>query len=117
MKSRAVKSDPVQEPPKAPPTLVIDDWENDGPPPEFLLEKALQEPSIIDVRQYLDSIRVLRNKGYSFREIAEWLNKAGVDTNHNTVYRVYTQSMSSQELHEFEKAEEEEAMWDAMEDN
>ena len=65
-----------------------------GPPPEALFLEAESEPDQRSLAQYLDSIRVLRDKSFSYREIAEWLSERGVSADHNTVYRVYTKSLS-----------------------
>jgi hypothetical protein len=61
------------------------------PPPHFLLEQAEKEPSRKLLEDYRETIGVLRkDKGFSFREIAEWLTQNGVDADYNAVYRVYT---------------------------
>ncbi len=70
-----------------------------GPPPEVLFLEAEQEPDNRELGQYLDSIRVLRGKSFSYREIAEWLSERGVNADHNSVYRVYTKSLSDWHAH------------------
>lgn len=65
------------------------------PPAEYLLEEAQKEPNRKLLEDYRETIRVLRDdKGFSFREIAEWLTENGVDADYNAVYRVYTKGMS-----------------------
>jgi transposase-like protein len=51
---------------------------------------------------------MLREKGFSYREIAEWLSDRGVEVDHNAVYRVYTNSLSDHEayLEDLREAEE-----------
>lgn len=64
------------------------------PPPDYLLEEALKEPNRKLLQDYRETISVLRdNKGFSFREIAEWLTQNGVDADYNAVYRVYTKGL------------------------
>ncbi len=64
------------------------------PPPEALLERARGEPNRKLLLEYSEVIHTLRNeKGFSFREIAEWLTDNGVDADYNAVYRVYTKGM------------------------
>ena len=82
------------------------------PPPEFLLREAEQEPDFRTLSAYVDSIQTLRDKGFSYREIAHWLSERGVDVDHNAVYRVYTNSLSDYDaqlegLREAEEAQEE----------
>src|SRR6266550_1917231 len=82
------------------------------PPPELLFREAEQEPDFRTLSAYVDYIRMLRNKGFSYREIAHWLSERGVDVDHNAVYRVYTNSLSDYDAHledlrEAEEAEEE----------
>jgi hypothetical protein len=78
------------------------------PPPEYLLEKAMNEPNRLLVEDYSETIRVLRDKGFSFREIAEWLTANGVGSDHNTVYRTYTKGMTDEEVAEVDQADHEE---------
>lgn len=37
---------------------------------------------------------MLREKGFSYREIADWLSDRGVEVDHNAVYRIYTNWLS-----------------------
>lgn len=74
------------------------------PPPHFLLEQAEKEPSRKLLEDYRETICVLRkDKGFSFREIAEWLTQNGVDADYNAVYRVYTKGMPDDEVAEMEQ--------------
>jgi hypothetical protein len=69
------------------------------PPPHFLLEQAEKEPNRKLLEDYRETINLLRNdKGFSFREIAEWLAQNGVDADYNAVYRVYTKGMPDDEV-------------------
>lgn len=64
------------------------------PPPDALLELARGEPNRKLLLDYREVIHTLRNeKGFSFREIAEWLTENGVPCEHNAVYRAYTKGM------------------------
>jgi hypothetical protein len=80
------------------------------PPPEYLFREAEQEPDFRTLSAYVDSIRVLRDKGFSYRDIAHWFSERGVNVDHNAVYRVYTNSLSDYDAHleDLREAEEEE---------
>jgi hypothetical protein len=69
------------------------------PPPEFLFREAEQEPDFRTLSAYVDSIGMLRDKGFSYRDIAHWLSEYGIDVDHNAVYRVYTNSLSDYDAH------------------
>ena len=64
------------------------------PDPETLFRQAEQEPDFQTLSAYVDSIQMLRDKGFSYREIGHWLSEHGVEVDHNAVYRVYTNSLS-----------------------
>jgi DNA-binding transcriptional MerR regulator len=77
---------------------------------ERLLYEAEQEPDLDFLEKYIPAIDTLRNKGFSFRDIASWLNERDVETDHNAVYRVYTKNLTRTEAmveEERERAESE----------
>ncbi|SRR6266498_560500 len=83
------------------------------PPPEYLLERARGEPNRKLVEDYNDTIRVLRDeKGFTFREIADWLTENGVEADHNAVYRAYTKGMPESEVAQMDQQVEEESRED-----
>jgi hypothetical protein len=84
------------------------------PPPEWLFREAEQEPDLRTLSDYVDSIQTLRDKGFSYREIAEWLSERGVEADHNAVYRVYTNSLSDHDAGLESEREAEEAREEAM---
>jgi hypothetical protein len=64
------------------------------PPPDRLLELALDEPDRRILDDYTSVIRVLKDdKRFTFREIAEWLRGHGVLADHNTIYRAYRKTL------------------------
>ena len=67
-----------------------------------------------DLRSYCAVIGTLRRKGFSYRDIAEWLSVRGVDADHNAVYRVYTNSLSDAEARMEDDEEELEARLEAQ---
>ena len=83
------------------------------PDPETLFHEAEEEPDHRTLAAYVDSIRVLRQKGLSYREIAHWLSERGVGADHNAVYRVYTNSLSHYDAHLESQREDEEAQEEA----
>jgi hypothetical protein len=68
------------------------------PDPERLFREAEGEPDLRTLSAYVDSIRILRDKGFSYREIADWLSERGIEVDHNSVYRAYTKSLSDYEV-------------------
>ena len=80
------------------------------PPPDALLREAEEEPNYRDLSEYCPVIATLRGKGFSYREIAEWLSERGVELDHNAVYRLYTRNMSDHEA----KMEDQEADLEAQ---
>jgi hypothetical protein len=84
------------------------------PPPEEVFREAEQEPDFRTLSAYVDSIQTLRDKGFSYREIAKWLSERGVEADHNAVYRVFTNSLSDYEAHLESEREAEEARDEAM---
>lgn len=58
----------------------------------------MAEPDVRLISDYSDAIAIMRNKGYTFREIAEWLGKnCNIEADHNAVYRAYTKGLSEEE--------------------
>ena len=80
------------------------------PPPDALLRQAEEEPNYRDLSEYCPVIATLRGKGFSYREIAEWLSERGVELDHNAVYRLYTRNLSDHEA----KMEDQEADLEAQ---
>jgi len=83
------------------------------PPPELLLQEAEQEPNYRGLSQYAAVIGTLREKGFSYRDIADWLSERGVEVTHSAVYRVYTNSLSDYEAHLESLREDQEAQEEA----
>ncbi len=83
------------------------------PPPEELLREAEEEPNYRDLSHYASVIGTLREKGFSYRDIAEWFSQRGVDVDHNAVYRVYTNSLSDYDAHLESEREDQEAQEEA----
>jgi hypothetical protein len=84
------------------------------PDPRALFEEAEQEPNYRALCEYTPVISKLREKGFSFREIAEWLSERGVDVDHNAVYRIYTNRLSDYEAAMVEEQEDREAEMEAF---
>jgi len=68
------------------------------PFPGDLLEVAEREPDHLDLAEYWEVIAKLRAKGFTFREIAQWLSERNVDADHNAVYRVYTKYLTMDQI-------------------
>lgn len=84
------------------PTISVVREQSPYPDPHHLLMEAEEEMANSDLRQYADVISTLRSKGFSFREIAQWLTKRGVPTDHNGVYRVFTTALHPIEVEDVE---------------
>jgi hypothetical protein len=76
--------------------------------PMGMLEEAEAEANQRELADYRDTISLLRHKGFSFREIGEFLTKRGVSADHNAVYRIYTKYMTPEEMEEESQIQEEE---------
>jgi hypothetical protein len=69
--------------------------------PHQLRAEAEKEPSRRGLEDYSEAIRVLKeDKGFSFREIAAWLQQRGLNTDHNAVWRAYSKATPSDQLGE-----------------
>jgi hypothetical protein len=84
------------------------------PDPERLFREAEQEPDFRALSAYVDSIRMLRDKGFSYREIADWLSERDLEVDHNAVYRAYTKNLSDYEAHLEDQREADEAYEEAQ---
>lgn len=78
------------------------------PDPCDLLLEAEKETAQSDLKKYTATIATLRKKGFSFRQIAEWLDQRGIPADHNGVYRVYTKHVHPAQVAEIEERLEEE---------
>lgn len=77
-----------------------------------LLAEAAEEPNFIDLDEYLPVIEQLREKGFSYREVANWLTARGIEVSYGAVYRLCVRRLAydeaviaEQELQEEEDAE------------
>jgi hypothetical protein len=119
-KARSVKKGPaastaadlVEEPTVVIPEVRVVQLEM--PPADALLREAEEEPNYRDLSEYCPVIATLRNKGFSYREIAEWLSERGVELDHNAVYRIYTREMSDYEAHREDQEADLEAQLEAQ---
>ena len=60
------------------------------PAPDAFLEEAKNEPKRKLISDHIKTINTLREeKRFTFRAIAEWLTKRGIETDHSSVYRAY----------------------------
>jgi ribosome-binding protein aMBF1 (putative translation factor) len=68
---------------------IVPGW--NAPDAEAVYRAAQAESSRKPLQDYMGAIVELReSKGFSFREIADWLNeKVGIKADHNMVYREY----------------------------
>ncbi len=64
------------------------------PFPDDLLEEAEQESNQLDLDKYWQVIAKLREKGFTYRQISDWLGERNIDADHSAVYRVYTKHLS-----------------------
>ena len=70
--------------------LVAPAADSEIPAPNAFLEEAKNEPKRKLIGDHIQTINVLRNeKRFTFRAIAEWLTKRGIETDHSSVYRAY----------------------------
>lgn len=64
--------------------------------PKQLRAEAEKEPPRHGLSQYADVIALLKQeKGFSFREIAAWLQERGLRADHNAVWRTYSRTVTT----------------------
>lgn len=56
-----------------------------------ILADAKAAPSKVRLEEYREAVQELRKKGFSWREIADFLTERGVSTDHTRVYRTFGQ--------------------------
>ena len=56
---------------------------------EDILSAAKAAPSKMRIEEHREAVQILRDKGYTWREIADFLNKQGIQTDHTRVYRIF----------------------------
>lgn len=89
----------VAGPKPEPQPLQVETVSESHPPPEILMQLAMDEPNRRLLDEQRGTIAVLRDeKGFTFREIAEWLTDKGIECDYNAVYRVYTKGMHPGEV-------------------
>jgi hypothetical protein len=95
-----------------------DDYPNNLPDPEIVARAAAEASAPRVLEDYCDAIQILREKKFTFREIAEWLGKNfGIQADHNSVWRAHTKYMDDYTAHleakEDEELERDEALAEA----
>lgn len=82
--------------------------ENELPDPSLVAQAAAEAFAPRVLEDYIEAIQTLRDKKFTFREIAQWLSeKFGIQADHNSVWRVYTRTMDIGEAHSEAEADEE----------
>jgi hypothetical protein len=77
------------------------------PAPNAFLEEAKNEPKRKLIGDHIQTINVLRNeKRFTFRAIAEWLTKRGIETDHSSVYRAYLAAIPEEQRDPYTSWEE-----------
>ncbi len=97
---------------------MTDVYTNNLPDPEIVARAAAQEAAPRVLEDYCEAIKILREKKFTFREIAEWLEKEfGIEADHNSVWRAYTKRMDAYTAHleakEDDEMERDEALAEA----
>jgi len=100
IESKASATAPSAASPPSTPTLPMEPLPQQPSPVEALLREAEQEADQAILREYAPVIHVLREKHFSYREIADWLNERGFETDRNEVYRIYCKILSPNERQE-----------------
>jgi hypothetical protein len=92
-----------------------DEIENELPDPELVAQAAALAPAPRVLEDYIDAMRILRDKKFTFREIAEWLEEEfDIKADHNSVWRAYTKAMDDFDAHLEAEADEETEQEDAL---
>ncbi len=86
---------------------MTDDYTNNLPDPEIVARAAAEAAAPRVLEDYIVAIETLRDKKFTFREIAEWLGKNfGIQADHNSVWRAYTKHMDDFTAHMEAKEDE-----------
>jgi len=56
---------------------------------EELLAAAKAAPAKVRLEEYREVVQELRGKGFTWREVADFLTERGVPTDHSWVYRTF----------------------------
>ena len=91
-------------------------YQDELPDPEEVLRAAENEMPQRVLDDYTEAIHALRDKNFTFREIAEWLKKFGFEVDHNAVYRAYAKTVSDERLEQETRDEERQEQDDAERD-
>jgi hypothetical protein len=84
------------------------DAQNNLPDPEVVMRAAAEAAAPRVLEDYIDAISILRDKKFTFREIAEWLKKNfDIQADHNSVWRAYTKYMDDYTAHLEAEADDE----------
>ncbi len=87
---------------------MTDEIEYELPDPEIVARAAAEAAAPRVLEDYIEAMRILRDKKFTFREIAEWLvQNFRIQADHNSVWRAYTKYMDDGDAH-FEAQEDEE---------
>ena|ERR1035438_5980587 len=96
---------------------MTEDYQNILPDPQEVAQAAAEAAAPRVLEDYTDAITILREKKFTFREIAEWLGKKfGIRADHNSVWRTYTKHMDNYDAHLEAEADEELERDEAMEE-
>ena len=57
------------------------------PSPKQLLKLAAQQPARFDIENYWGSLVTLRQRGWSWRDVSDWLKQNGLSIDHTAVFR------------------------------
>jgi len=97
--------------------IMQDDYTENLPDPEVVARAAAEAVAPRVLEDYSDAIETLRDKKFTFREIAEWLRKNfGILADHNSVWRAYTKHMDDYDAHLEAEADKELEIEEAIEE-
>ena len=59
-----------------------------------IIAAAKAAPEKVRLEEYREAVETLREKGFSWREVADFLSEQGVQTDHTRVYRIFGEQKS-----------------------
>ncbi len=62
--------------------------------PDEITAAAKAAPSKVRLEEYREAVQVLRDKGFTWREIAEFLTERGIPTDHTRLHRLFGEPRS-----------------------
>ena len=68
-----------------------------------ILDEVNKLPKKDILSEHRESILIMRDKGYTWREVSDFFNKRGFDTDHTTIYKMMKRSNKMSKVNTYKK--------------